>query len=254
MIATISGVSALRWSTWMRRHSRRSRAATPIGSSFWTFFRTSSANVTPDARLERDAHEGIAGRGLLALALHRRHLEVAVVVEVPDDEHRDALLVLGEVREAELPDEVVDEIGLLGERRLVAGQLLVGQAAVRRRGVTLELVVVEVLVPVDLVRALLALHLLGLLDLLVLRGGLELRLLRGARALGARILLALPRILEEGFSVSSVRMRSTSSMRESCRSLMACCSWGVITSCCVILSCCFNSMLIDAPWPGLRPA
>src|SRR5512140_2688673 len=47
-----------------------------------------------------------------------------------------------------------------------------------------------------------------------------------------------------GFSVISVRTRSTSSMRESWRSLMACCSWGVITSCCVILRCCFSSSAI----------
>src|SRR5258706_2745209 len=34
-----------------------------------------------------------------------------------------------------------------------------------------------------------------------------------------------------GFSISSWETISSSSMRESCRSLIACCSWGVITSC-----------------------
>jgi uroporphyrinogen III methyltransferase/synthase len=48
------------------------------------------------------------------------------------------------VRQPQLPDEVVDEVGLVGERRLVPGQLLVGEAAVRRRGVPLVLVVGEV--------------------------------------------------------------------------------------------------------------
>ncbi len=35
-----------------------------------------------------------------------------------------------------------------------------------------------------------------------------------------------------GFSRISSRMVSASSIRESCNSLIACCSWGVITSCC----------------------
>src|SRR5947209_5850351 len=44
-----------------------------------------------------------------------------------------------------------------------------------------------------------------------------------------------------GFCSISVRIRSTSSSRESCSSLIACCSWGVITSCWLSLRLCFSS-------------
>src|SRR5947209_7822763 len=50
-----------------------------------------------------------------------------------------------------------------------------------------------------------------------------------------------------GFCSISVRIRSTSSMRESCRSLIACCNWGVITSCCDILRLCLSSNAIPCP-------
>ena len=47
MMATISGVSALRWFTCKSRHSRRLRAAMPMGSRVWTFLRISSQRSRP---------------------------------------------------------------------------------------------------------------------------------------------------------------------------------------------------------------
>src|SRR4051812_15550478 len=50
-----------------------------------------------------------------------------------------------------------------------------------------------------------------------------------------------------GFCSISVRMRSTSSSRESCSSLIACCSWGVITSCWLRRRLCFSSSAMSYP-------
>src|SRR5256885_5480120 len=49
-----------------------------------------------------------------------------------------------------------------------------------------------------------------------------------------------------GFCSISVRMRSTSSSRESCSSLIARCSWGVITSCWLRRRFCFSSSAMSS--------
>src|SRR5258708_1546130 len=54
-----------------------------------------------------------------------------------------------------------------------------------------------------------------------------------------------------GFCSISERIRSTSSSRESWRSLIACCSWGVLTSCLDLLRLCFSSHR-TAPSPLLQ--
>jgi hypothetical protein len=102
---------------------------------------------------------------------------------------------------------VVGEVGLAGEGGLDAGQLLVGEAAVGGGGVAGELVVVEVLVPVDLVDPVLPLHLLGLFRVLGLGDGLGGLLLGGAGGLGATS--SSSPVLQQRVPVSSVRMRST---------------------------------------------
>ena len=47
---------------------------------------------------------------------------------------------------------------------------------------------------------------------------------------------------EHGFASSSLRISSINSSRESCSRRIACCSWGVMTSCWLSLSCCFISI------------
>ena len=64
-----------------------------------------------DARLEGHAHHRVAQRALLA-SPSTVGIEVAVVVEVPDDEQGDPLLLVREVGEAELPDQVVERSAL----------------------------------------------------------------------------------------------------------------------------------------------
>jgi len=177
MMATISGVSAL-----MARDLRECHLG----------------ELDAHARLERHPDQRVAGGRVLALPLDRRHPEVAVVVEVPDDEQGDVLLLGGHAREPELPLEVIVQVGLPGERRLVPRQLLVRQPPVRGGGVALELVLVEVLVPVDLVGALLALHLLRLLRRLRLRLRLDVGRLGGAGAARDRLLLGVVGALEQG--------------------------------------------------------
>jgi hypothetical protein len=179
------------------RHSCRSRAQQPGGSSFWSL--SALGDVERDARLLRDDDQRIA-LGVL-------DAEVAVVVEVSEDVLGDDLLLVGEVREVELPGEVVVERPLLDHRLRVARQIFGRDVApVRRSRGPGQRVVVEVVLPVDLVLAAVAADLLGLVarqrpvDRLALHpidrrplGAVRRRLVRvaGHRLLEQRVLLDL---------------------------------------------------------------
>ena len=148
----------------------------------------------------------------------------------------------------------------LGQRRLERRQLVA--VAAERRHRRRHRVVVEVVLPVDLVdRGRVALD-LGLRDAVDDRA-----LDRRSRSMPApsswwsccssppissrsrlRSFSSSSSSSRIGFSSISSCTRSTSSIRESCRSLIACCSWGVITSCCDSFSSCRISMAIgDSP-------
>jgi hypothetical protein len=186
MMATTSGRSAFRWWAWSRRHSRRSHAGRvePLD-----LLQHALGELDADARLEGHPHQRVADGRVVDLALHGGHAEVAVGIEVPDDEHGHLLLLRRESGESHLPDQVVTEVALPGERGLESWEVLVAHVLVRRGGVALQLVVIEVLVPVDLVGTLLALHLLCLLGLLGERRQLLQLGLGGAGPVGTLLLV-----------------------------------------------------------------
>ena len=99
--------------------------------------------------------------------LLERLLQVAVGGQVADDQHRDAVLLAGEVGQLELPLQVVEQGRAAGQRRLQRRQVVVVRL-VGRHGRRLGLVV-EVGVPVEvgdrLARARVGLHLGGRIDL-----------------------------------------------------------------------------------------
>src|SRR3989449_1344368 len=95
----------------------------------------------------------IDGRGLehRYRGLHVRvHHQVSVAVQVADDQRTDPFLLGGQVGHAELLHEPFGETLRARERALDRRQILGAVSATRRRGV-LGLVIVEVLLPVDVV-------------------------------------------------------------------------------------------------------
>ena len=113
-----------------------------------------------DVGLAREVLEREIGRARPVVALGALEIEEPVLVEVAEDELGEPALGVGEVGELELPAEVVDEGGLLGEVGLDGGKVVV--AAPRLRKGLLEGAVLQKLLPVDLV------------DLLLVLGPLEL--------------------------------------------------------------------------------
>ena len=84
----------------------------------------------------------------------RRHVriehQVPVAVQVADDQAADPLFLVGKPGIPELRHEMLRQVFGAGERVLVGGQVLGREISRRRRGV-LRLVVVEILLPVDVV-------------------------------------------------------------------------------------------------------
>ena len=112
---------------------------------------------------QADGHVGLAGQPDQRVALDVGQLEVAVVVEVAEDQRGDPTLGVIELQEAQLRLEVVGEVLPLDQVRLEGREVLGGDVVlVRGGGGLVELVAVEVGVPVDL-RGPLALDLLGAL-------------------------------------------------------------------------------------------
>ena len=209
------------WRSWISRHSRRSRAATPGGSNSWMRASTRSTISTSGQVSARNAISSICSG------------EVAVLVDVADDHRADLLLRVGEVGQPELPDQVV------------------GQRASRLTSMFSSAARVLVVVAADAVptsrgsrccssrgtpssrsrRCSTPRRSSGL------RVGLVLLAVVGRSGRRRCGISASPRLLlvdlssRTGFSVSSWSMSGSSSARDTCRILIACRSWGVITSC-----------------------
>ncbi len=106
-----------------------------------------------EAGLDRQVLDGEVGDLLPVRALAADEIEVALLVEVTEDQLGEAALVVDEVAHLQLPLEVVVQVGGLGQVLLDRRHLL--EAAAVRRQRLLELAVLEELLPVDLLGALL---------------------------------------------------------------------------------------------------
>ena len=209
--------SCFRCLSWRSRHSSRSRAATPTGSNPWT-------NVEGFLQLL----SVVAADGLNLLG---GRAQIAIAVDVADDRPAELLDAIGRCRQIELPDQVIRQVGRLGERVLEGRQFLAGFPR-SARGVG-RIRVGEVGFEVDLVEWIRGLVVLSALAFLALR-------------LWPRP--APPR--EPGSPTAPAGPPSTSSSLDICNSLIACCNDGVITSRWLNLTLSFCSRAIPPPRPG----
>ena len=191
-----------------------------------------------------------------------RELDVAVVVHVADQHGGDGLLLLVELVHLQLPEQVVGERLAAHQGVLDARPLLVVEVAARRRDVVaVVLVVAEVVFPVDVVEAVVG----------DLGGGLALRgppaipgrprrrsrsrsSVRGGSSSGVGSRSSVTASSRTGFSSSSSSTSCSSSARDTCRILIACRSWGVMTSCCDMRCCCLISSAMTTGPYRLKPS
>ena len=152
--------------------------------------------------------------------------QVAVFVDVADDELGDLLGPRRGVGHGELPGQVIGEVGRTRER-VLDGELFVLLPHPARVVAVLD-VVLEVGVVVDLVEGVLLLLVLGLGVL----AASSVSFLASAFPRPALLRPSLPRRISSrsGFSSSSWLRTSWSSSFDSCSSLIACCSEGVMIS------------------------
>ena len=216
------------WRSWMQQAlGEVARARRPGGSKLL------------DARAARARRSSMSGQTLARNAISStRQREVAVLVEVADDQRADLLLGVGEVGEPELPDQVVGERACAGRacsRAPAAGRRRRPRPRRRRRrracrcGSSRRTPSSRSRSMVDACGDVAAAARLGAATRSVPRLAVDGRHLGlGSSAFSSAVLLE-HRILASAPRRSSV----SSSARDTWRILIACRSWGVITSCCV---------------------
>ena len=199
-----------RAASWTSRHSGRSRRRRPADRS---------ARRSASGRLD----VGRRSRSGAIPDLLQRDVEEAVLVQVADEVARDLAHAVADARHVELPDQVLVEV--VRAREDVLERVLLGLLLVLARVVRRVEVVLEVGVEVDLLERV----------ALLLGGGrrppraaLASSLSRAASTRSVSVVSSCSS--RTGFSTTSCVSTSCSSRRDICRSLIACCSDGVITS------------------------